>query len=336
MTEVLTEMTGLDFADFHQRYVLGPETLPVALEGDSIVVNFNSRIQLQDDLRRELDLNRSSTHRELTTTNGFVLIIDAGATKTKSRIQLTQLSTSPSEAEPVEKSLLYAEVRGEPQELSGKMSISYDTLEPLAEVHKLAVSRLNVSELGEQTWEVVPYDLSIRDNLITFDLQDGTFVFGVHPDSVLLLSPQITSSSPGSSIVIVSGDSLEFLVDAKVVGGENLSYLWSFGITPIESLESDDGSRASVVFLDPGRFEVSAVISDGITQTVNTWLVEVISGSLDGDFDNDGSVSFSDFILFAGAFGTESELYDIDHDGRVGFPDFLKFVANFGKSIFGQ
>ncbi len=48
-----------------------------------------------------------------------------------------------------------------------------------------------------------------------------------------------------------------------------------------------------------------------------------------GDFDADGSVGFTDFLLFAAAFGGEDPTFDLDGDGGVRFPDFLLFVAAF-------
>ena len=54
------------------------------------------------------------------------------------------------------------------------------------------------------------------------------------------------------------------------------------------------------------------------------------------DFDGDGSVGFSDFLVFAAHFGKTSEdvdfepRFDLDSDGMVGFTDFLAFVSQFG------
>ena len=47
------------------------------------------------------------------------------------------------------------------------------------------------------------------------------------------------------------------------------------------------------------------------------------------DFDGDGSVGFSDFLLFAGAFGTASAAHDLDASGTVDFGDFLLFVEDY-------
>jgi len=55
-----------------------------------------------------------------------------------------------------------------------------------------------------------------------------------------------------------------------------------------------------------------------------------------GDFDGDGNTGFSDFLVFAAAFGTgqgdsafRSDA-DLDGNGDVGFSDFLIFAAAFG------
>jgi len=59
------------------------------------------------------------------------------------------------------------------------------------------------------------------------------------------------------------------------------------------------------------------------------------------DFDGDGQVGFSDFLLFAAAFGSQQGQpaydvkFDLDSSGDVGFPDFLTFAAAFGKPVGG-
>ena len=44
-----------------------------------------------------------------------------------------------------------------------------------------------------------------------------------------------------------------------------------------------------------------------------------------GDFDGDGAVGFSDFLLFATGFGGTDSRFDLNGDGAVGFADFLIF-----------
>ncbi len=51
------------------------------------------------------------------------------------------------------------------------------------------------------------------------------------------------------------------------------------------------------------------------------------------DFDGSGVVDFSDFLLFANAFGSSDPRFDLDDDGLVAFSDFVRFAFFFGKSI---
>ena len=57
-----------------------------------------------------------------------------------------------------------------------------------------------------------------------------------------------------------------------------------------------------------------------------------------GDLDGNGSVDFTDFLSFAGAFGSivGDDRYlavaDLDSSGSIDFTDFLTFAGQFGKS----
>ena len=60
------------------------------------------------------------------------------------------------------------------------------------------------------------------------------------------------------------------------------------------------------------------------------------------DLNGDGNVDFSDFLLFAAAFGTSeggadyNAAADLDGDGAVAFSDFLIFASAFGKPVSGN
>jgi subtilisin family serine protease len=49
------------------------------------------------------------------------------------------------------------------------------------------------------------------------------------------------------------------------------------------------------------------------------------------DFNGDGSVTFSDFILFVQAYGSTETRFDLNTNGRVDFSDFIIFANLFGK-----
>ena len=57
------------------------------------------------------------------------------------------------------------------------------------------------------------------------------------------------------------------------------------------------------------------------------------------DFDGDGTVALSDFLLFANNFASQQDddsfdgRFDLDDDGSVALGDFLKFAAQFGKEL---
>ncbi len=55
-----------------------------------------------------------------------------------------------------------------------------------------------------------------------------------------------------------------------------------------------------------------------------------------GDIDDDGTVTFADFLILSANFGQTVDPGtngDIDGDGTVAFPDFLVLSANFGQSV---
>jgi hypothetical protein len=51
------------------------------------------------------------------------------------------------------------------------------------------------------------------------------------------------------------------------------------------------------------------------------------------DLDTSGTVDFSDFLIFAGVFGTTDTIGDINANGVVDFGDFLILAQSFGKPI---
>ncbi len=58
-----------------------------------------------------------------------------------------------------------------------------------------------------------------------------------------------------------------------------------------------------------------------------------------GDFDEDGMVAVSDFLLFVNVFGLTrgdgefDEIFDLVPDGNINIADFLLFIDNFGKTL---
>ena len=77
-------------------------------------------------------------------------------------------------------------------------------------------------------------------------------------------------------------------------------------------------------------------ISNGDVRVLPGLLVGKTISMKVGDFDGDDATGFSDFLIFAAAFGTRvgDEAYlaaaDLDVDAEVGFSDFLIFAGVFG------
>ena len=178
--------------------------------------------------------------------------------------------------------------------------------------------------------------------------------FGTGTDKILRVIPSVKPSFASNSIsVSVAENNNISAVVATVTAtdddGEILTYELSgqdetsFHVSDPSvgevraRVELDYESRTSyhivVTATDPFR------LSDEITVTIN---VTDVNESPDvtatyGDFDGNGVVDISDFLLFVDVFGLSIEQegfearFDLDGNGVIGIPDFLLFVDNFGK-----
>ena len=76
---------------------------------------------------------------------------------------------------------------------------------------------------------------------------------------------------------------------------------------------------------------------EAMTRSVSVVLQAAVPSS--PDFDGTGTVAFADFVLFAGAFGSEqgegkyASGYDLNGDGGIGFDDFVIFAKSFGDTV---
>ena len=115
--------------------------------------------------------------------------------------------------------------------------------------------------------------------------------------------------------------------------------LASAGDTEIRLWDLDSGRNLAEINEHTGWITSVDFSPDGQTLITgqndgSVWLWDVAalleSGIIEGDFDKDGTVGFSDFVLFARAFGGEYEtLFDLDKNGVIDFSDFLRFVKAF-------
>ncbi len=92
------------------------------------------------------------------------------------------------------------------------------------------------------------------------------------------------------------------------------------------------------------RLVRAELVRGGQTQSVTLNLqvalqLPVQEEVLTPDFDGDGQVGFSDFVLFGGQYGSRQgdgeyeAKYDLDSNGVIGFSDFVIFGGSYGKEV---
>ncbi len=97
-------------------------------------------------------------------------------------------------------------------------------------------------------------------------------------------------------------------------------------ITFPKPMEGEFSGRINILSNDPDRAKHTLTISG---------VVQPLSLEARSDFSRDGTIDFTDFLLFVGAFGSAESEFDIDGSGAVDFNDFLLFVSVFGKTVDG-
>ena len=96
---------------------------------------------------------------------------------------------------------------------------------------------------------------------------------------------------------------------------------------------TDAEGRAAVTLTlgsAPGAHTVEATVA-GLEPVTFTAVAEASP-----DFDGDGETGFSDFFLFAEAFGGSDPRFDLDGDGSVGFGDFFLLSDHFADPARGK
>lgn len=92
-------------------------------------------------------------------------------------------------------------------------------------------------------------------------------------------------------------------------------------------------NRLQIAPISTGQTKITLTAIDSLGQQITLkFNVEIIPNPTPTpDFNTDGKVDFSDFILFAEAFGSNDPNYDLNGDGQVSFPDFILFGSAFGN-----
>ena len=125
-----------------------------------------------------------------------------------------------------------------------------------------------------------------------------------------------------------------------LITGILITFLTSDGVGPgvtsvIYAVQRQKGKISWKIGLRKWLASTATIGSGGSTVIIGGGA----AGPPSPDFNGDGSVDFTDFIAFAGAFGSQegtstySATFDLDESGDVGFTDFLIFAQAFGQPV---
>ena len=105
-------------------------------------------------------------------------------------------------------------------------------------------------------------------------------------------------------------------------------------LSALTDTTDSEGQAASTLTLgdELGTYMVLATVADVLATVADLEPVTfTIVAKASPDFDGDGQIGFSDFFLFAEAFGGGDPRFDLDGSGSVDFGDFFLFAESFGQ-----
>lgn len=214
---------------------------------------------------------------------------------------------------------------------------------------------------SESTFTTPSHTAFLSSATLALDLNPMDGDQGVRSQTVREVGSVVAIQIHGSDIVGTSGFSARFAYDpaALAYAGFEVGDALPGAQTPgpqqaadstwveVGSASFGGGTEVSMGLLGTVRFRVTALVSQAQVRVLRAEIrreqrlealqpgaaVTLTKGCLAGDFDCNDTVDFSDFFLFADAFGQPEPdpRFDLDHDGEVGFGDFFLFADNFGN-----
>ncbi len=187
-----------------------------------------------------------------------------------------------------------------------------------------AVTSLDVSPEAVVSLQVFGKDIQNADGISVRFEYDATQVLYEGFDSGSVLPNAQVISLPGTNPTAIEISLVSFggkaTVDSGLVGSIRFQTTSAFSGTTLRLVRAELGRGGQ-------REEV----------TLNNTSVTLQLAALTPDFNGDGRVDLSDFLLFASQYGLSrgdeqyDAKYDLDGDGTIGFGDFLIFGRSFGK-----
>ena len=128
-------------------------------------------------------------------------------------------------------------------------------------------------------------------------------------------------------------------IQVSVSGGQT-PYSYSMSSNPATGAGLSINQNSGQITGTPtqrGTFTLSVTVTDNASTTANEGFSMAVR--LIGDFNDDGIVNSSDYLLFVAVFGLSegddgfNADMDLNGDGTIGIPDFLIFVEHFSGTV---
>ena len=196
------------------------------------------------------------------------------------------------------------------------------------------------------------WQVATLENTATFEVQTfGVWSVSFSPDGAILASGSadivelwnVAAQNRIATLEEYGGvSSVSFSRDGRILASgahDGTIKLWDVLTRENIAILPHTDIVYSVSFSPDGRSLASGSWDGRIT----LWDISpfIASPTPNPDFDGNGRVGFSDFLLFAGAYGTHSRQanfdskFDLNGDGWIGFPDFVLFANAYGKPVDG-
>ena len=188
---------------------------------------------------------------------------------------------------------------------------------------------------GVPGFSYAPNDLFGGRDTLRYTVADGRG--GAAVGTIYIIAADSSNSDP------VANDDFTSLTDGAT----------SISVPALENDTDADGDTLKIIEISPTTLATVEIQDATITYTPNTLFAGTdtltyriydgrsgfatatiyISNSpgIVGDFDNNRLVNFSDFFLFAQAFGSTDPQFDLDKSGNVDLGDFFIFAQAFGS-----